>query len=70
MKKKYIFEIDWDRGSILRETGGYCDYNDKGKYIYKITDKATQEELRKVERLGDRITSKIYVSYLNFKYRN
>ena len=30
MKKKYIFEIDWDRGSILRETGGYCDYNDKG----------------------------------------
>lgn len=68
--KEYIFENDWDRGSVLRETGGYYDYNDKGKRIYKITDKAKTEELRKVERYGDGIRARIYVSFLNLKYIN
>jgi len=68
MIKEYIFENDWDRGSILVETGGYYDYTNC-KWVYKITDKVTTQELRKVERLGDGIKAQIYVCYLNFKYR-
>lgn len=69
MKKEYIFENDWDRGSILVETGDYYDYINCNKWVYKITDKATTQELRKVERLGDGIKAHIYICYLNFKYR-
>ena len=69
MRKEYIFENDWDRGSILVETGGYYDYTNCDKRVYRITDKATTQELRKVERLDDGIKAQIFVCYLNFKYR-
>jgi hypothetical protein len=69
MKKEYIFENDWDRGSVLVETGGYYDYTNINKCVYEISDKATTQELRKVERLGDGIKAQIYVCYINFKYR-
>jgi hypothetical protein len=69
MKKEYIFDNDWEGDLMLRETGGYYDYNDRGKYVYKITDKATLEELRTVNMLGDNIKAMFYVAYLNFKYK-
>jgi hypothetical protein len=70
MKKEYIFKNDWERGSTLEETGGYYDYFDNGRWVYKITDKATIDELKKIEGFGDGIKARIYTSYLNFKYRN
>jgi hypothetical protein len=69
MKKEYIFENDWDRGYILIETGGYYNHTNCNKWVYKITDKATKQEINKINRLGDGIISQCYVCYLNFKYR-
>ncbi len=68
MKKEYIFEMDYFRGNTLRATGGFYDYQNSGKYIYKRTDKASEKELKKVEKLGDNFKSVLYVLYLNIKY--
>ncbi len=67
--KEYIFENDYYRGSILVETGGFYDYSNYDKFVYEITEKATFDELKKVERLGDGIIASFYVTFLNLKHK-
>lgn len=69
MKKEYIFDNNVYDRNILRETSGYYDYNICNRYVYEISEKASIEELRKVERFGDGFKAKIYVCYINFKYK-
>ncbi len=68
MKKEYIFDNNVYDRNILREISGYYDYNTCNRYVYEISEKASIEELRKVEIFGDGIKAKIFVWYLNLKY--
>ncbi len=64
--KEYIF----DRETVLKEISYDYEFsvNDNKKWVYKVDESVTQEELKSIEKLGDGLRAQIYVLYLNWKH--